>query len=144
MKLSSEDLKRYKELLKKAVQNQDDESLKAFVAVDTIVNEIEKNGFMNMIDLDPYFGDTSLPFKEHTDLLSQKYPQEFSFFKEFMDDLQEEIELHFEVTEMYEDEEFDQFVEDMQIIKRRYSEIFDKEYREKMRAFIIHLLDDIS
>ncbi len=144
MKLIPEDQKRYKEAAKRAASNPDEEAIKPFVALDSLLKEIEKNGFMKMIDLDPYFGETSLPFKEHTDLLAQKYPEEFSFFKEFMDDLQEEIELHFEVTEMYEDEEFDQFVEDMQVIKRRYSEMFKESYQEKMYDFVTHVLDDIA
>ena len=142
MKLSAEDRKRYKDALKKASANPDDESIKPFVALDTLLKEIEKNGFMKIIDLDPYFGETSLPLKEHTDLLWQKYPEEFSFFKELMDDLQEEIELHFEVTEMYEDEEFDQFVEDMQVIKNRYGEMFKNSYQEKMYDFVTRVLDD--
>ncbi len=144
IRVSSEYQRMYKEAAKNALKNPDDEDLKAFVALDTLVKEIEKNGFENMIDLDPYFGETSLPFKEHTDLLASKYPEEFSFFKDFMDDLQEEIELHFEVTEMYEDEEFDQFVEDLRIIKRRYTEIFNSDYGERMSRFVARLLEDIN
>ncbi len=142
MKLDTTYQKRYKEAARKAAANPEEPSVKPFVALDTLLKEIEKNGFMQMIDLDPYFGETSLPYKEQTDLLAQTYPEEFAFFKEFIDDLQEEIELHFEVTEMYEDEEFDQFVEDMNVIKRRYTEMFDDEYREKMYDFVVRVLDD--
>jgi len=61
-----------------------------------------------------------------------------------MDDLQEEIELYFEVTELYEDEEFEQFIEDMNLIKARYGELFYKEYQEKMTTFVKHLLDTLA
>jgi len=135
--------KRYDEAAKKAAKNPDDDSVKPFLALDSILKEIDKNGFMQMIDLDPYFGETSLPYKEQTDLLAERYPEEFAFFKDFIDDLQEEIELHFEVTEMYEDEEFDQFVEDLEIIKRRYTETFNREYRERMYDFTKMVLDDL-
>ncbi len=135
--------KRYDEAAKKAVENPNDESVKPFIALDSILKEIDKNGFMQMIDLDPYFGETSLPYKDQTDMLAKRYPGEFAFFKDLLDDLQEEIELHFEVTEMYEDEEFDQFVEDMKIIKRRYTEMFNREYREKMYDLTKKVLDDL-
>ncbi len=143
MRLVTEENKRYKEALNRAAARPDDEAIKPFIALDTLLEEIENSGFMNMIDLDPYFGETSLPFSEQTELLAQKYPEEFAFFKEFMDELQEEIELHFEMTEMYEDEEFDQFVEDMRIIKSRYSEMFEKSYREKMREFVERVVEDV-
>ncbi len=135
--------KRYDEAAKKAAENPEDESVKPFLALDSILKEIDKNGFMQMIDLDPYFGETSLPFKDQTDLLAKAYPEEFAFFKEFIDDLQEEIELHFELTEMYEDEEFDQFVDDMKIIKSRYTETFNREYRERMYDFTKRVIDDL-
>ncbi|BBG65811.1 hypothetical protein NNO_1108 [Hydrogenimonas sp.] len=144
MKLDATQQARYAEAEKRAASNPDEESIKPFVALDAILKEIEKNGFMQMIDLDPYFGNTSLPYKEQTELLLQKYPEEFAFFKEFMDDLQEEIELHFELTEMYEDEEFDQFVEDMRIIKKRYTEMFNEEgFKEKMYDFTKLVLDNL-
>ena len=135
--------KRYDEAAKKAAENPNDDSVKPFLALDSILKEIDKNGFMQMIDLDPYFGETSLPFKDQTDLLAKTYPEEFAFFKEFIDDLQEEIELHFELTEMYEDEEFDQFVDDMKIIKSRYTEAFNREYRERMYDFTKRVIDDL-
>ncbi len=135
--------KRYDEAAKKAAENPNDDSVKPFLALDSILKEIDKNGFMQMIDLDPYFGETSLPFKDQTDLLAESYPEEFAFFKEFIDDLQEEIELHFELTEMYEDEEFDQFVDDMKIIKSRYTEAFNREYRERMYDFTKRVIDDL-
>jgi len=144
VELDSNYRKRYNELLKMAKNNSEGEKLKSIIAFDTIVQEIEKNGFMEIIDLDPYFGDTILPLKEHTDLLEKNFPEEFSFFKTFIEDLQEEIELYFEVTEMYEDEEFDQFVEDIKTIKARYSEIFKKDYLEKMNSFAIHLIDTLN
>ena len=136
--------KRYDEIVKKAKIDSEDEKLKSIIAFDTIVKEIEKNGFMEIIDLDPYFGDTLLPLKEHTDILEKNFPEEFSFFKAFIEDLQEEIELYFEVTEMYEDEEFDQFVEDIKTIKARYSEIFKKDYKDKMNSFAMHLIDTLN
>jgi hypothetical protein len=143
IKLNSDYNKKYKELLEQAKNSNKDEKLKSIIAFDTLVKEIEKNGFMEIIDLDPYFGETLLPLKEHTDLLEKNFTEEFSFFKAFMEDLQEEIELYFEVTEMYEDEEFDQFVEDIKVIKARYSEIFAKEYKEKMNSFAMHLIDSL-
>ncbi|WP_456403496.1 hypothetical protein [Hydrogenimonas sp.] len=142
MKLDTIHQKKYKEAAKRAAANPEEPSIKPFVALDALLKEIEKNGFMQMIDLDPYFGETSLPFKEQTDLLAETYPEAFAFFKAFIDDLQEEIELHFEVSEMYEDEEFDQFVEDMKVIKRRYTEMFENDYREKMYDFVVKVLDD--
>ncbi|SFP14400.1 hypothetical protein [Hydrogenimonas thermophila] len=144
IELSGDYKKRYDALVQKAKSNSEDEKLKSVIAFDTIVKEIEKNGFMEIIDLDPYFGDTLLPLKEHTDLLEKNFPEEFSFFKAFMEDLQEEIELYFEVTEMYEDEEFDQFVEDIKTIKSRYSEIFKKDYKEKMNSFAMHLVNTFN
>ena len=144
IELSSDYKKRYDELLKTAKNSSEDEKLKSVIAFDTIAREIEKNGFMEIIDLDPYFGDTLLPLKEHMDLLYKNFPEEFSFFKVFMEDLQEEIELYFEVTEMYEDEEFDQFIEDIKTIKARYSEIFKKDYKEKMNSFAIYLIKSLD
>jgi len=143
IELNSDYKKRYDELIQKAKSNSEDEKLKSILSLDTVVKEIEKNGFMKIIDLDPYFGDTLLPLKEHTDILEKNFPEEFSFFKAFMQDLQEEIELYFEVTEMYEDEEFDQFVEDIKTIKARYSEIFKRDYKEKMNSFVIHIINSI-
>ncbi|BDY11846.1 hypothetical protein [Hydrogenimonas cancrithermarum] len=135
---------RLEKVLKKAAENPEDEKFSPLVALDAILKEIEKNGFMQIIDLDPYFGEVSLPLKEQADLLIRRYPEAFSFFEAFMKDLQEEIELFFEVTEMYEDEEFDQFVEDMRIIKARYGEIFENEYKEKMNDFVKTVLDDLA
>ena len=136
--------KKYDEALEKAAENPENETFRPILALDAILKEIEKNGFMQIIDLDPYFGEFSFPLKEQTDLLIQRYPETFSFFEAFIKDLQEEIELFFEVTEMYEDEEFDQFVEDMKIIKTRYGEMFENEYKEKMNDFIKHVLDDLT
>jgi hypothetical protein len=142
--LNRDDQKRYEEILQHAINNPEDTTLQPIIAIDTILKEIEQNGFMKIIDLDPYFGEVSLPLKEHTDLLEKKFPEAFSFFKAFMDDLQEEIELYFEVTEMYEDEEFEQFVEDMNLIKARYGDLFSKEYQEKMTQFVKYLIDSIT
>ncbi|BDY11844.1 hypothetical protein [Hydrogenimonas cancrithermarum] len=61
-----------------------------------------------------------------------------------MDDLQEEIEIHFETTEMYEDEEFDQFVEDIRIIKARYSEDFRKDLLPKMEALVEKVVEELG
>jgi len=144
IELRSDYKKRYDKILEKAKTNNEDKKLKSIIAFDTIVKEIEKNGFMEIIDLDPYFGDTLLSLKEHTCILEKNFPEEFSFFKAFMEDLQEEIELYFEVTEMYEDEEFDQFVEDIKTIKSRYSEIFKKDYKDKMNSFAMHLVDTLN
>lgn len=144
IELNDDYKKRYDEILKKAKTNSNNEKLKSVIAFNTILKEIDKNGFMEIIDLDPYFGETLLPLKEHTDLLEKNFPEEFSFFKAFMEDLQEEIELYFEVTEMYEDEEFDQFVEDIKTIKARYSEIFKKDYKDKMNSFAIHLIKTLD
>ena len=44
---------------------------------------------------------------------------------------------------MYEDEEFDQFVDDMKIIKSRYTETFNREYRERMYDFTKRVIDDL-
>ena len=140
IELSTNHKSRYDEMLKKAKTNCGNEKFKSIIAFDAIANEIKKNGLMEMIDLDPYFGEILLPFKKHTDLLEKNFPKEFSFFKAFMKDLQEEIELYFEMTEMYEDEEFEQFIEDVKIIKARYSETFKKDYKEKMNSFAIYLV----
>jgi len=142
--LNKDDRQRYEEMLQRAINTPEDSRLKPIIAIDAILKEIEQNGFMKMIDLDPYFGEVSLPLKEHTDLLEERFPEAFSFFKAFMDDLQEEIELYFEVTEMYEDEEFEQFVEDMNLIKARYGELFFKEYQEKMTTFVKDLLERLA
>jgi len=136
--------KKYEDAVARAADNPEDENLKPIVALDTLLKEIENNSLMEMIDLDPYFGETSLPLKEHTDLLAERYPDDFAFFKALMDDLQEEIEIHFEVTEMYEDEEFDQFVEDLRIIKARYSDLFRGEHVDAMKQFVQKVLDDLA
>jgi hypothetical protein len=91
-------------------------------AIEKIVAEVQANGMMKMIDLDPYFGTVDIPLQAEIEALVESHGEAFAFFKAFMDDLQEEIEIHFETTEMYEDEDFDQFVEDCRIIKARYTE----------------------
>jgi len=88
-----------------------------------------------MIDLDPYFGTVEIPLQNEIELLASTYPEDFAFFKTFLDDLQEEIEIHFEVTDLYEDEEFDQFVEDCRVIKDRYSRNFEEKHLKTLRAF---------
>ena len=136
--------KKYEEAVKRAEENPEEERFKPVSALDTLLKEIGKKGLMEMIDLDPYFGEVSLPLKEQTDLLAERYPEEFAFFKTLMEDLQEEIEIHFEVTEMYEDEEFDQFVEDTRIIKARYSDMLASEHREAMSRLVQKVLDDLA
>ncbi|WP_456382085.1 hypothetical protein [Hydrogenimonas sp.] len=136
--------KKYEEAVKRAEENPEEERLRPVSALNTLLQEIGKKGLMEMIDLDPYFGEVSLPLKEQTDLLTERYPEEFAFFKTLMEDLQEEIEIHFEVTEMYEDEEFDQFVEDTRIIKARYSEDFRREHLPKMKALVQKVVDDLG
>jgi hypothetical protein len=143
IELDDKYLEKFEEAVKRAA-DAEDENLKPVLALDTLLKEIERNGLMEMIDLDPYFGETSLPLKEQTDLLAERFPEEFAFFKTLMEDLQEEIEIHFEVTEMYEDEEFDQFVEDMRIIKARYSDLLRNEHREAMERFVRRLLDELA
>jgi hypothetical protein len=136
--------KKYEEAVKRAGENPEEERLRPVSALDTLLKEIGEKGLMEMIDLDPYFGEVSLPLKEQTDLLAERYPEEFAFFKTLMEDLQEEIEIHFEVTEMYEDEEFDQFVEDTRIIKARYSDTLASEHREAMSRLVQKVLDDLA
>ena len=135
---------KYEEALKRAAENPEDDSLAAVQALDTLLKELGEKGMMEMIDLDPYFGEVSLPLKAQTDLLTERYPEEFGFFKTLMEDLQEEMEIHFEVTEMYEDEEFDQFVEDTRIIKARYSDTLAGEHKEAMAGLVRRVLDDLE
>lgn len=136
--------KKYEEAVKRAEENPEEERFRPVSALDTLLKEIGEKGLMEMIDLDPYFGEVSLPLKEQTDLLAERYPEEFAFFKTLMEDLQEEIEIHFEVTEMYEDEEFDQFVEDTRIIKARYSDLLASEHRDAMSRLVRKILDDLA
>jgi hypothetical protein len=63
-------------------------------AAETLLEEIRANGFMKMIDLDPYFGNVEIPLQKQIDVLAEAHPEAFAFFKTFMDDLQEEIEIH--------------------------------------------------
>ena len=105
-------------------------------AAQKLLAEIKSRGFMEMIDLDPYFGTVEIPLQKEIELLAETHPEEFAFFKTFLDDLREEIEIHFEVTEMYEDEEFDQFVEDCRIIKERYSRDFAERLMPELEAFV--------
>ncbi|WP_201353220.1 hypothetical protein [Hydrogenimonas urashimensis] len=128
----------------KAASSGNDEAVKTLLALERLLGELDENGLMGMIDLDPYFGETSLPLKEETDLLAEKYPEDFAFFKNLMDDLQEEIEIHFEVTDLYEDEEFEQFEEDVRIIKSHYTESFNTEYRAAMDAFAKKVLQELG
>ncbi|WP_456450191.1 hypothetical protein [Hydrogenimonas sp.] len=105
-------------------------------AAEKLLAEVQSHGFMRMIDLDPYFGTVEIPLQKEIEVLAETHPEAFAFFKAFMDDLQEEIEIHFEVTEMYEDEEFDQFVEDCRIIKERYSRDFAERLMPELEAFV--------
>ena len=136
--------KKYEELVKRAAENPEDEQLKPVTALDTLLKEIERNGLMEIIDLDPYFGHTLLPLQEQTDLLAERYPEEFAFFKKLLEELQEEIEIHFEVTDLYEDEEFEQFVEDVRTIKSHYTDLFREEHRDAMRRFVERVLEEIA
>jgi hypothetical protein len=77
-----------------------------------------------------------IPLQAQIGVLAEAYPEEFAFFKTFLDDLREEMEIHFEVTEMYEDEEFDQFVEDCRIIKDRYTKDFAQRLMPELEAFV--------
>ena len=101
-----------------------------------LLEEIKSHGFARMIDLDPYFGTVEIPLEAEVKALAQAHPEAFAFFKEYLDDLREEIEIHFETTEMYEDEEFDQFVEDCRIIKERYTEEFAGEKLAQLEKFV--------
>ncbi|NPA30032.1 MAG: hypothetical protein GXO33_07615 [Epsilonproteobacteria bacterium] len=103
-------------------------------AVEKLLQEVQANGFMNMIDLDPYFGTVEIPLEREMEALEQSHPEAFAFFKSVMDELREEMEIHFETTEMYEDEEFDQFVEDCRIIKARFTDEFAKEAVERLKS----------
>jgi hypothetical protein len=105
-------------------------------AAETLLEEIRANGFMKMIDLDPYFGNVEIPLQAQIDVLAETHPEAFAFFKTFMDDLREEMEIHFEVTEMYEDEEFDQFVEDCRVIKERYTQDFAERLMPELENFV--------
>jgi len=103
-------------------------------ALERLLAEIEANGLMNLIELDAYFGHVTLPFEKEIDVLSSTYGEAFSFFTDLLNELREEMEIHFETTEMYEDEEFEQFEEDCRIIKARYTDMFKEGGLDKLRA----------
>ena len=117
-------------------QKVETETIDPAQAARTLLDEIEANGFMKMIDLDPYFGTVEIPLEKEIGVLSETYPEDFAFFKAFLDDIREEMELHFEVTDLYEDEEFDQFVEDCRIIRERYTRDFAEKHLETLRSFV--------
>ena len=93
-----------------------------------IVEELENEGFQNIIDLDAYFGNVSIPLEEDFTRLQQNHPDEAAFLSDLLKELREEMEILFETTEMYEDEEFDQFVEDCKIMKERYTQMLRSEH----------------
>ena len=106
-----------------------------------IVETLEKEGLQQMIDLDPYFGEVSVPLQEEMDRLAESHPEAFEFFRNLMADLREEMEIHFETMEMYEDEEFDQFVEDCRIMKERFGEELARNRMEDLHRLIEAVLD---
>ncbi|WP_457597492.1 hypothetical protein [Hydrogenimonas sp.] len=112
------------------------ENLTPAEAAEKVLEETRAHGFMRLIDLDPYFGTFEMPMEKEIALLAETYPEDFAFFKTLMDDLKEEMEIHFETTEMYEDEEFDAFEEDCRLIKERYSQMLKEEHLPRLEAFV--------
>ena len=113
------------ELKKRLASAQNNEDAAALLR---IVEELEKEGFQNIIDLDAYFGNVSIPLEEDFARLRENHPQEAAFLSDLLKELREEMEILFETTEMYEDEEFDQFVEDCRIMKERYTRMLRSEH----------------
>ncbi len=112
-------------LKSKLLEAKDNEDAAALLR---IVEELEKEGFQNIIDLDAYFGNVSIPLEEDFNRLNENHPEEAAFLSDLLKELREEMEILFETTEMYEDEEFDQFVEDCRIMKNRYTELLRSEH----------------
>ncbi len=105
-----------------------------------IVETLENEGLQPMIDLDPYFGEVSVPLQEEMDRLAESHPEAFEFFRNLFAELREEMEIHFETMDLYEDEEFDQFVDDCRIIKERYSEELAKNHIQELNRLIESVL----
>ena len=102
-------------------------------ALDRLIDELRRDGLRNILDLDPYFGTVEVPLQKEIDTLRSSLGEDFAFFDEVLADLREEIEIHFEVTEMYEDEEFDQFVEDCRTIKERFTQEHAQKLLERLQ-----------
>ncbi|WP_456322979.1 hypothetical protein [Hydrogenimonas sp.] len=127
-----------KEQMRSALQKNGD--IETIEALNTILEEIEKNGMSQMVNLDPYFGEISTPLAPQCELLMSDRPEEFAFFDELLKNLTEEIEIFFETTEMYEDEEFEQFEEDIREIKDRYTRLLKEEHMDNMENLALSLL----
>ena len=130
--------------LGKAPDENEDENLKNLRAFERLLTEIETNGMMKMIDLDAYFGEISIPLEEEMERLLAAYPEDFAFFDTLMRDLTEEMQIHFETMDLYEDEEFAQFEEDVAVIKNRYGETLKSEYPKRMETLALRLLSDLE
>ncbi len=119
---------------------QKDEKNEALEAFEMILEEIENNGLAKMVELDPYFGEVTTPFAPQCELLMSQYPETFAFFDALLKEMREEMEIFFETTELYDDEEYEQFDEDIREIKERFTQLLKKEHAENMENLARTLL----
>ncbi|WP_353662602.1 hypothetical protein [Hydrogenimonas sp. SS33] len=122
----------------------ENETADVAAALDRLLRDIEDNGLSNIMHLDPYFGEISMPLEGELALLQERYGEDFAFFTTLLKELQEEIESHFEITDLYEDEEFEQCAEDIEAIKAEYTALFQKEHAAAMEAFTEKVLSDLG
>ncbi len=124
------------QLQAKLTKDDKNEALEAFEA---LLKEIENNGLVKMVELDPYFGEVTTPFAPQCELLMSQYPEAFAFFDALLKEMREEMEIFFETTELYDDEEFEQFEKDIREIKERFTQFLREEHGENMEN-LAHIL----
>ena len=127
------DPKMFETLEKKCQEAEEDHPAHA---MKKLVETLQKDGLQSMIDLDPYFGDVTMPLAAECEALSEALQDDFKFFQDLMEELREDMEAHFEITELYEDEEFDQFVEDCKILKSDYTKELETSHKDNLHKAI--------
>ncbi len=113
-------------------------------ALKKLLERLEESGLSEMVDLDIYFGDMSEPLAKETAILENEFGASFTFFVKTIEGMREEIQMHFETTEVYEDEEFAQLEEDIAMIKKEAQERFWADHREDFDRFVDEAIERLS